>query len=126
MREGQVIADLVLLAHATFILFVVLGLPAIWIGAFLRRRWCRNPWFRSLHLAAIGFVVAESLLGVACPLTVWEDRLRGVQQSSGFIERWVHAYLFWSAPPWIFTACYVMFGLAVLVTWLRIPPRWKH
>jgi hypothetical protein len=119
-------ADLVLLAHAAFVLFVVGGLIAIWIGAALRRRWCRNPWFRLLHVVAIAIVVAESLFGVDCPLTVWEDRLRGLQDTSGFIERWIHAYLFWSAPTWVFTVCYCSFGVLVLLTWLRIPPRWKN
>ena len=117
------LADLVLLAHFAFVAFVVGGLAAVWIGAARNRPWCRNPWFRGLHLAAIGFVVVESLLGYACPLTVWEDALRGTRAEAGFIQRWVGAVLYWNAPTWLFTALYVAFGALVGWTWVRIPPR---
>lgn len=104
-------------------LFVVGGLLATWVGLALDRPFARNPWFRGLHIAAIGFVVFEALLGYMCPLTVWEDLLRGQVSERGFIQRWIHAWLFWSWPPWVFTALYVGFGLLVAATWWRFPPR---
>lgn len=115
-------ADAILVVHAAFVLFVVAGLPAIWIGIALGRPFAFNPWFRGLHLAAIAFVVAESLLGYLCPLTLWEDALRGTQTEQGFIQRWVHAWLFWRAPAWVFTTAYTVFGLMVAATWWRWPP----
>ena len=116
-------ADLVLLLHAAFVLFVVGGLVATWAGEALGSGWARNPWFRGLHLAAIGFVVLQSVLGYTCPLTIWEDALRGTEAGEGFIQRWVRALLYWSAPPWVFTTVYVAFGALVAATWWRIPPR---
>ena len=117
------LADAILVVHAAFVLFVVGGLAATWIGIALGRPFAFDPWFRGLHLAAIGFVVAEALLGVACPLTVWEDALRGNATDEGFIQRWIHAWLFWHAPAWVFTAIYVAFGALVAWTWRRWPPR---
>ena len=117
------LADAILVVHAAFVLFVVGGLAATWVGLALDRPFARNPWFRNLHLAAIAFVVLESLLGMMCPLTVWEYQLRGVQSEAGFIQRWVHALLFWSWPAWVFTTIYVAFGLLVALTWWRFPPR---
>jgi hypothetical protein len=117
------LADAILVVHAAFVLFVVGGLVATWIGLALGLAFARNPWFRNLHLAAIAFVVLESLLGMMCPLTVWEYQLRGEQSEAGFIQRWVHALLFWSWPAWVFTAIYVAFGLLVALTWWRFPPR---
>jgi hypothetical protein len=117
------LADAILVVHAAFVLFVVGGLVATWIGLALGLPFARNPWFRNLHLAAIAFVVLESLLGMMCPLTVWEYQLRGEQSEAGFIQRWVHALLFWSWPAWVFTAIYVAFGLLVALTWWRFPPR---
>ncbi len=117
------LADLVLLAHAAFVAFVVGGLVATWVGEALGRAWARHAVFRGLHLAAITFVVAESLLGIACPLTVWEDALRGADGGEGFIQRWVRAALYWDAPPWAFTLLYVAFGALVVWTWVRIPVR---
>ena len=58
-----------------------------------------------------------------CPLTIWEDALRGTASNEGFIQRWIHAWLFWSWPAWVFSAIYVAFGLLVAWTWWRLPPR---
>lgn len=90
---NAMLADVILLVHAAFVAFVVVALPATWIGAALHRPFAFNPWFRGLHLAAIAYVVAEALAGVMCPLTVWEDALRGHVSEKGFIQRWVHAWL---------------------------------
>ena len=116
-------ADFILVLHAFFVVFVVGGLPAIWLGAALGKPWARNFAFRATHLAAIAFVAAESLVGQACPLTIWEDSLRGVSDERGFVARWIHSWLFWSAPPWVFTSVYVAFAAAVAWTWWRFPPR---
>ena len=119
----SVAADVILVIHAAFVLFVAGGLVVIWAGLAAGAAFARNWWFRAAHLAAIAFVVLETLLGYACPLTVWEDALRGASSDRGFIERWIHAWLFWDAPPWVFAAAYVAFGALVALTWLRFPPR---
>jgi hypothetical protein len=108
------------------VLFVVGGLVATWIGAALDRRWCTDRWFRGLHAAAIAFVLAESLAGFACPLTVLEDALRGTGGETGFVQRWVSALLYWNAPGWVFTALYAAFGALVAWTWVRVPPRLRR
>jgi hypothetical protein len=119
-------ADAILVTHAAFVVFVVAGLPAIWIGLALGKPFARNPWFRGAHLAAIGFVVAETLLGYMCPLTTWEDALRGTASEQGFIQRWIHACLFYNGPPRVFNAIYVAFGGLVAWTWARWPPRQRN
>jgi hypothetical protein len=121
--NATALADAILLVHAAFVLFVVGGLAATWAGIARGRRFARDPWFRGAHLAAIAFVAAESLLGYACPLTLWEDTLRGRSPGHGFIERAVHAWLFWNAPAWVFTLIYVAFAGLVAWTWWRWPPR---
>jgi hypothetical protein len=115
-------ADAILVVHAAFVLFVVGGLVATWIGLALDKPFARNRWFRGLHLAAIAFVVIESLAGYMCPLTTWEDALRGTSSEKGFIARFVHAWLFWDWPAWVFNAIYVAFGALVAWTWIRFPP----
>lgn len=112
-----------LVVHALFVVFVVGGLVATWVGLATGAAFARNPWFRGLHLAAIAFVVAESLLGIVCPLTAWEDALRGRVSDAGFLQRWIHAWLFWSAPGWVFGVAYAAFGALVALTWWRYPPR---
>ena len=117
------LADLILIAHFAFVLFVVGGLALIWIGAVAGWRWVRNGWFRGAHLAAICLVAAEALLGKVCPLTVWEDALRGTHGATSFIARWIHRLMFYSFPDWVFTTAYLLFALAVAVTFRFVPPR---
>ena len=119
------IADLVLVVHFAIVLFIVGGLIAVWIGAGLGWPWVRDPWFRYLHLAAIAYVAAEALLGVACPLTVWEDVLRGGMRADSFVGRWLRRLLFYDAPEWAFTLAYLAWALATLATLRLVPPRRK-
>ena len=119
------VADFLLVLHFLIAAFVVGGLVLVWLGAALGWRWVSNPWFRYLHLAAIAFVAAEALLGIACPLTVWEDLLRGGLRPESFVARWVHRFLYYRAPEWIFTAAYALWTLATLLTLWLVPPRRK-
>ena len=116
-------ADAILVVHFLIVLFIVGGLMTVWIGAALGWRWIRNPWFRYAHLAAIVFVAGEALLGIACPLTVWEDLARGGLRPESFVGRWVRRLLFYEAPPWVFTAAYIAWALATLATLRLVPPR---
>jgi hypothetical protein len=102
---------------------VVGGLLATWVGLALGKAFARSRWFRGLHLAAIAFVLVETAFGVMCPLTIWEADLRGDTSGRGFIQRWIHAWLFWDMPPWAFAAGYVIFGALVIATWVRFPPK---
>ena len=119
------LADALLVAHFLLAAFIVGGLVLVWIGAAARWRWVRNPWFRWLHLGAIGFVALEAVAGIACPLTVWEDLLRGGLRPDSFIGRWVAKLLYYRAPEWVFTAAYLGWAAATLATLRWIPPRRK-
>jgi len=118
----SLLADLILVVHFAFVLFIVGGLALIWTGAGLGWRWVRHFWFRVAHLAAILFVAGEALAGMWCPLTVWEDALRGTRPEASFIARWIHRILFYSFPESAFTVVYVLFALAVLATFRFVPP----
>jgi hypothetical protein len=116
------IADVILVVHFALVLFIVGALVAVWIGAALGWRWIRNPWFRYAHLGAIAFVAAEAILGIACPLTVWEDLARGGVRAESFIGRWVRRVMFYEAPEWVFTTAYVAWTLATLATLRLVRP----
>ena len=123
------LADLVLVVHAAFVTFVVVGLLLIWIGQVRRWGFVRNFWFRVAHLAAIGVVAAESVSGFVCPLTTWEDRLRlragGEQRYAGsFIQHWLHQVIFFDLSESVFTVFYLAFFLAVALSLWWVPPRW--
>lgn len=116
------LADLVLLVHFLFVLFVVGGLAAIWLGAAWGWAWVRHFWFRAAHLGAILFVAGEALLGLACPLTVWEGALRGHGGEAGFLQHWVHRVLYYDLPAWVFTLMYLTFAAIVVLTYRAVPP----
>ncbi len=123
----RLLADLVLVTHVAFVGFVIVGLLLIVCGGVLKWGWVRNPWFRLLHLAAIGLVVGQAWLGLICPLTTLEMWLRweaGDEAYGGtFIAHWLQKLLFYQAPPWVFVVCYTVFGLVVVGTWFGIRPR---
>ena len=128
MAGYRFLADSIVIVHFAYVAFVVLGMAAIVAGAVLGWRWVRNFWFRAIHLLMIAAVVAESLCGVLCPLTDWEDRLRELagepNEPGSFIGRCIHRVLFVDAPSSVLAACYCVFGLAVLVMLVVAPPRW--
>ncbi len=76
----QILADLVLLFHASFIVFVVLG-------ALLAIRWPRIIW---AHVPACVWAAVLEFFGLVCPLTPLENMLRraggGAGYRGGFIE----------------------------------------
>jgi hypothetical protein len=119
----RLIADVLLILHFVIAAFIAGGLPAVWIGSVLGWSWVRNPWFRYAHLGAIVFVAAEGLLGIACPLTVWEDMLRGGVRAESFVGRWVRQLHFYRAPEWVFTTIYAAWAAATLLTLKLVPPR---
>ncbi len=116
------LANAILLIHFALVLFITAGLPLIYVGAALGWAWVRAWRWRALHLSAIVLVAMESLLGIACPLTVWENALRGNQSNLGFIERWIDRIMFYDLPARVFIIAYTGFAVLVALTWVAIPP----
>ena len=81
-------ADLVVVVHLAFILFVA-------VGALLAWRW---PWLLLLHAPSLAWAVASVTFGVACPLTPLEKsfrRLAGEEgYSGGFVDRYVEGVVY--------------------------------
>ena len=125
----QIAADGLLVIHAALVAFVILGLIATFVGYFLGWQWVRNLWFRLVHLVVIAIVVAQAWLGVICPLTTWEMALRRKAGEAGyegsFIEHWLQALLYYSAPEWVFILAYSLFGGLVVLSWFIVRPRRK-
>ena len=84
----RALADLVLVVHLTFVLFVVLG-------GLLVLRWPRAAW---LHIPAAVWGVLIEYTGWICPLTPLENsfRARGGEAgyTGGFIEHYIQPVLY--------------------------------
>jgi len=120
-------ADAVLLLHAAFVAFVVLGLTLIFVGKAFDWSWVRNRWFRVAHMIAIGIVVLQSWFGMICPLTNIEMALRSragdATYTGSFIAHWLDSLLYYRAPAWVFAVCYTAFGILVVLSWFWVQPR---
>jgi hypothetical protein len=124
------LADLTVLVHAALVLFVIVGQVLILMGWMRKWCWTQNFIFRFLHLATIGYVVLEAWLGIICPLTLLENVLRQLAGDAthgmSFIGYWVHYFLFYTAPEWVFILIYSVFGALVLLTFFKYPPSSYH
>ena len=124
------LADLVLATHVLIIVFIVAGLPLIWIGALRGWGFVRRPVFRVTHLATIAFVVTQTWLDQLCPLTVWEARLRReagqAHHDEQFIAHWLSELIFVDASLAALAWVYSLFGLAVVLTLWWVPIRWRR
>ena len=132
MVEYKILADTVVLLHAAYVGFVVLGFAAIMIGAARHWRWVKNFWFRAAHLTSIGVVAIMAIADIACPLTTLENYLRQkageARYPADFVGYWAHQLIFFEGPPWVFTICYVVLTLLVIAVLVVAPPKrpWEH
>jgi hypothetical protein len=108
-------------------LFVVGLAPLILVGHVRGWAWIRNKVLRRIHLGMMGFVLVEALLGIACPLTVWEEALRrgsGAESyDEGFLAYWISRILFFDMDPALFTIIYAAFFALLVFLYRKIPPR---
>ncbi|MCK4466951.1 MAG: DUF2784 domain-containing protein [Desulfobacterales bacterium] len=123
-------ADVILLIHFLFVAFVVLGFIFIWIGYFTKQKFARNAKFRICHILVMGIVLCESLIGMICPLTEWENylRVRGGQDQvyeTSFMKEWIHKIMFFDFSELTFVIVYALFFAVILLTFWVIPPDFK-
>jgi hypothetical protein len=78
------LADAVLLAHAAFVAFVVLG-------GLLVLRWPRLAW---LHLPVVAWGAGIEFTGGICPLTPFENHLRTLAHQQGYPGGFIEHYVF--------------------------------
>lgn len=125
-----VLANVIVITHALFVLFVVGGQGIILYGWWQGWAWTRNLAFRLLHLAAMGVVVLETWLGIVCPLTALENYFRSlagrVPEHADFVAYWLGRILFYAFPPWVFIALYTLFFALILITLVAYPPRFRR
>ena len=123
------LADVIAIIHLGYVIFVILGFILIILGIILKWKWIRNLPFRITHLLAIVGVACEALLGVNCPLTVLEFKLRYASNLSeekvSFIGAIAGSLLYYNAPVWLFTIVYAAFALIVVITFIIAPPKRK-
>lgn len=111
------LADLVVVAHALFIVFVV-------AGGLLVLRWPHAAW---VHLPAAVWGVLIEWAGWICPLTPLENSLRRAAgqagYSGGFVERYLLPLIY---PAGLTPTVQLWLGLVVLAVNVAIYALWWH
>jgi hypothetical protein len=117
----HLLADALLVVHAAFVAFVVLGGLAV-------LRWPRLAW---LHLPAVAWGALVEFSGWICPLTplenVWRIRAGEVGYSGGFVEHYLLPALY---PPgltrptqWVLGACVIVVNVGA---YALVNRRWRR
>jgi len=104
-------ADIVVLPHVAFILFVA-------VGGLLVLRWPRLAW---VHVPAVVWGAMVELTGWVCPLTPLENRLRAAAgdaaYTGGFIDRYIMPIVY---PSGLTRGMQLFLGCAVIVINLAV------
>lgn len=79
----RLLADAVLVTHAAFVAFVMLGGLLAW----------RRPWLAWAHLPVVAWGAWIELTGGICPLTPLENRLRSLAGEQGYPGGFIEHYL---------------------------------
>jgi hypothetical protein len=110
----RVLGELVMLLHFAFLAFVA-------VGGFLA--W-RRPQLLPAHLAAAAWGLVSATVGVACPLTGWEDALRRRAGQDGLARGFIDTYLTGVVyPEEHLLAVQVLVGALVVTSWIGFAVR---
>ena len=77
------LADLLVVFHLMFIIFVI-------TGAMLILKWPKTVW---LHLPACIWGMTVEFTGWICPLTPWEIQMRILASEEGYTGSFIEQYL---------------------------------
>ncbi len=124
------LADLVVAVHLGVVLFVIGGLVLILVGGVRRWDWVRNPWFRGVHTAIMGYVVLNAVRGASCFLTDWEYALRAragqaYDETGSFVGRIARELLYLDLPEDSIALLHIAFGVVVAISFVAVRPRWR-
>jgi hypothetical protein len=110
----QLLAEVVMLLHFGFLVFLALG-------GFLAWRW---PWLVVPHVAAVTWGLLSVAAGLECPLTGWEDwaRRRAGEQGlpRGFIDTYLTGVVY---PAEYLVAAQVLVAMLVVGSWAGLVVR---
>ncbi len=133
----KILADLVVLIHFGWILFMLWGFILTvcgWISVYVLRtakdRWITffDRWiFRTFHLSGIGYVAILALLGKYCPLTILENILREQYNTEltypgSFVLHYIQKIVYPEANFLVFVIPTIMIAVFTVLMFIIRPP----
>ncbi len=120
----RLVADALLLAHFSWIIFLILGLP---LGLYFKL-----PRLRILHAMGLILALVLQFNHLLCPLTIWEEYFRssqypGFSYRGSFIITYVEKLVY---PGWIsmntITILTALLAGFTLLSFILRPPQLKN
>ena len=114
------LADIFMLIHFFWTVFMVFGLP---LGLMLK-----SPTLRWIHFGGMLATAFIAAAGMYCPLTTLEEALRlgndpGFSYNGSFLAHYLSKVLYPDLEPGILRAATVFWGLVTVGFMLWVPPR---
>ncbi len=116
------LADLILMLHFFIVIFITLQFFTVPVAYKLNWKWQKNRVLRIIHLIMIFFVTTEAVIGITCPLTIIENKLRNIYSYNTFLENWISKIMFWNLPSYTFMILYILCLFWTLLMWKIFPP----
>jgi len=122
----EALANIVVVLHLAYFVFVVGGFACILIGASRQWPWVYNPAFRIVHLLAVIVVPAEDVFRFSCPLNTLEGSLRSQSDSAGTlsgVSGILDFLLRHTIPGWVLDGMYWALAAVLVVLLFVVRPR---
>jgi len=112
--------------HLAWIIFMLWGF-VLTIRGFFHPKFFDRWLFRTVHLLGILFVVALEILGKYCPLTLWENALRGhynteTDYPGSFIIKYIEQMIYPDVSPLVVIIPTILLATFTLVAFVLKPP----
>lgn len=124
-------ADLIVVVHFIWILFMIIGFMLTLYGFWWRKFF--DMWLlRSIHLLGIVCVAVLGLLRMYCPLTVWENLLREQYDPTStypgsFIVYYIEKLVYPAVNPLLIQISTILItGITILVFIIRPPEKIRN
>jgi hypothetical protein len=126
----RIFADLVVIMHFLWILFILFGFCITVYWVILKRKYLDMLIFRVVHLCGILYVGLLTILGKYCPLTVFEYNLKQKYNSSAtysgsFIVDWIEKLVYPEVNPLVVQIPTIMIAISTITIFLFFPPKIK-
>lgn len=124
---NKILADLIVLVHLFWILFMLAGF-ILTLSGFFWKRFFAMRLFRLLHLFGIIYVALLAILDEYCPLTILENNLRAKYKSSltypgSFIAHYLERVVYPDVNPLIIIIPTIFIALFTIAIFILRPPK---
>ena len=115
-----------MILHLAWIIFMLWGF-VLTIRGFFHPKFFDRWLFRTVHLLGILFVVALEILGKYCPLTLWENALKGhynpeTDYPGSFIIKYIEQMIYPDVSPLVVIIPTILLATFTLVAFVSKPP----